>query len=149
MACAPAGPVDCDEAVRKNGCRTPDLVLNVTGFTHATCCVPVPPCPESRLTPLPARPKSEFAGGVVPKEEYAMTQPVAEADRQVGMLRNVPPTVLPGGTCTLPPSRMAETMRLRSVGEGSTWVCSNLMSMEAPWECPMKMTGLPWLSWAR
>ena len=78
-----------------------------------------------------------------------MTQPVWEAEPQAGMLRNVPPTTRPVGTCTLPPSRMADTMRLRRLGEGSTWVFSSLINMAEPCECPMKMIGLPWLSWAR
>ena len=50
---------------------------------------------------------------------------------------------LEGGT------EMADTIRLRSVGDGSTWVRNNLMSRAEPCECPMKMIGLPWLSWAR
>ena len=78
-----------------------------------------------------------------------MTQPVWEDARQTGMCWNVPPTSRPVGTCTLPPRRMADTIRLRSVGDGSTWVRNNLMSRAEPCECPMKMIGLPWLSWAR
>ncbi len=78
-----------------------------------------------------------------------MTQPVWLAEPQVGMFRKVPPTPRPVGTCTLPPKRMADTMRLRSLGDGSIWVCNSLMSMDAPCECPMKMIGRPWLSWAR
>jgi hypothetical protein len=37
-------------------------------LTHTTCCDPVPPWPESRLTPLPARPHRELVGGGDPKD---------------------------------------------------------------------------------
>ena len=78
-----------------------------------------------------------------------MTQPVCDAEPQVGMFLKLPPTVSPVGTWTLPPRMMAETMSLRRRGEGSTWACRSLISMAAPCECPMKTIGRPWLSWAR
>ena len=78
-----------------------------------------------------------------------MTQPVWLAEPQVGMFLKLPPTSLPVGTCTLPPKMMADTILWRSAAEGLICDCSNLIRMAAPWECPMKTTGRPSLSWAR
>ncbi len=72
-----------------------------------------------------------------------MTQPGTVTLVHAGMWANVPPTVCPIGTVTFPPSRMADTRRERTNGLESTWVCSSLMSMVAPCECPMKATPRP------
>ena len=127
----------------KYGWRLPVIDERVAGLTQATCCPADAVCPESRLTPWPGRAKKDAAGGVEPKVEYASTQPVCVAEPHVGMFLKLPPTVFPTGTWTLPPRMMAETISLRSRGDGSTWASSSLISMEAPWECPMNTMGLP------
>ncbi len=78
-----------------------------------------------------------------------MTQPVSVAAEHSGRAWKVAPTSFPAGTVTFPPARMAETTRRRKAGLGSICVASSRMSMAAPWEWPMKMTGRPRLSWAR
>ena len=72
-----------------------------------------------------------------------MTQPVSLALVQVGMWANVPPTVFPVGTWTLPPRMMADTIRSRSAALPSTCERNSLMRLAAPCECPMKMMGRP------
>lgn len=78
-----------------------------------------------------------------------MTQPVWTADWHAGMFWKVPPTGRPVGTWTLPPRMMADTTSLRRDASGSIWLRSSRISMAAPWEWPMKTTGLPSLSCAR
>jgi hypothetical protein len=81
--------------------------------------------------------------GDVPKVEQAITHSVDKADWHAGMLRRLPPTSAPCGTCTFPPRMMADTVRFRRVGDRPICERRSLISMEAPWECPMKMTGAP------
>ena len=78
-----------------------------------------------------------------------MTQPVWDADATRRDVAEGPADHLAGGDLHVAPEMMADTIRLRRLGEGSTWVWSSLISMAEPCECPMKMIGRPWLSWAR
>ena len=58
------------------------------------------------------------------KVEKAMTQPACFTLRQPGMFLKSPPTFFPFLTSTLPPSKIAERIRLRRFGFGST--CSEI-----------------------
>ena len=74
---------------------------------------------------------------------------MADGDAHGGMWSKLPPVVAPAGTCTLPPSTIAETSFERKDGEGSTTSASSRITMAAPWEWPMSTIGRPSLSWAR
>jgi hypothetical protein len=106
-------------------------------FTHTTWRPIVRVCSDWRLTPWPGRPKMLSVGARDGKGEYAITQSVCSADRQAGMCWKVPPDIGAGRDGDIAPYVMAETRRRRSWGFGSTWLCTSLIRIAAPWECPM------------
>src|SRR6185369_7612147 len=94
-------------SVGKYGESTPGPPPSAAGFVHAAF---MPGASE--------RPKRLFAGGgaVARNEAYVITQPMSRRPWHSGMLAKSPPMSLPAGTCTLVPSRIAETSRSRSSG---------------------------------
>src|SRR5487761_1712209 len=97
-------------AVKNHGSRPAVPPAGAAGLTQATCTPDVAVCPDCRLTPWPGRAKSASAGGCEGKFEYAMTQPASAPTVHSGTWRKLTPTVLPMGTATLPPARMASTV---------------------------------------
>ena len=95
------------------------------------------------------RPKSASSGGVSLKVEKAITQPVCLSDLQSGVFLKVPPTSLPFGTVTLPPSRIAEISCLRCDLLFSISVLSSWLSIPVPCEWPMRTTPRPLLYFFR
>ena len=142
---APGGP---STALVKYGSRAPVPPPSAAGFTHSTWPA-VDVWPESRLTPVPGRPNSVNAGGLLGNDEYAITQPVWPAAVQPGTCWKLPPTTLPTGTWTFPPRTIADTSCFRSAGFASIWLRIRRISIAAPWEWPISTNGRPWLSCAR
>src|SRR5665213_1595055 len=135
--------------VGKYGESAPEPPPSAAGFTHRTCRPFVALCADWMLTPCPGIPNRLSLGGWLGNDEYAITQPDCVGDEHPGIFVKVPPVSRPLATVTLPPSTIAETMRLRSVALLSTWLASSRISIAAPCECPMNTTGRPPLSWAR
>src|SRR6476646_311875 len=80
------------------------------------------------------RAKIAFAGGVALKLEKATTQPVWLLRLQAGTFWNDPPRSLPVLTVMLPPSRIAETSRLRTAGFLSICFWISVVSRNEPCE---------------
>ena len=140
-AAAPIGPGN--GLVLRYGCSEPAL-SNAVGFTQSTCRLP-----PSAPAPTRVLPNSPSGGGCCAYIEYATTQCVSLADRHAGMFWKSPPTSLPSGTVTFPPSSNADTVCRRSWGLGSTSVLSSWVSMPEPCEWPMNTTPRPLLYFAR
>src|SRR5579864_8620746 len=111
-------------AVRKNGLRSAAPPPRAAGLTQPTCCPRFVVCPDWRLTPCPGRPKRELAGGCDGNVEKAIAHPVWVELVQRGTCEKVAPTVLPMGTCKLPPTMIATTNRPRTDGSCSIWVAT-------------------------
>src|SRR5205823_2033364 len=105
------------------------------GLTHAASR-PGPPLLPNRLVAV----GSELARN----DAYAITQWVWPGERHSGTDVKSPPTVLPAGTCSRVPIRIAETSRcctgLPSISLLISWV-----STVEPWLCPISTTPRPLL----
>ena len=81
---------------------------SAAGFVHRTCL------------PAGARPKADGFGTGASNVENAITQCSCLALRQAETCLKSPPTRFPFFTSTLPPRRIAESIRLRTAGLEST-----------------------------
>ena len=95
------------------------------------------------------RPKMLFAGGVSLKVEKAITQLSWSRDRQARTCLKSPPRSLPFFTVTFPPSRIAESMRLRTAGFPSTSCAISFRRTKLPCEWLTRTTPRPWLYFRR
>src|SRR5581483_2477226 len=125
---------------------TPPFCWNRAGFTHSTSEPAGAGAPNSALF---GRPKNEFSGGSFRNDEYAITHPMSVAAVQAGTFWNVPPTPLPSGTSTWPPSRIAETILLRTAALLSIALEIRASSIAEPWEWPISTKPRPLLNLGR